>query len=172
MDHSDNPTATHPCSCETTSSASYELRTNEASCSSGPTMIHLNTLHRVTQTSPLTIMFLCVLWSLWLNSPACPDLPCLSTEGPTRKIKVLFAFSRAGSCSEAECQAARSGTAAWRCAENMDTVYRVWFAFFFFNNTALPLHLLSQLHIKLFLKLVVPRRGNKDGTKVSGCVFQ
>lgn len=90
-------------------------------------------LRREMQRQPslqLAVMLLCVLWTLRRDSLMCLELPCLSTEGPTRKIKVLFAFTRAGSCSEAECQAAESGTAAWPCAEQAeinDTVYSVWF---------------------------------------------
>lgn len=69
------------------------------------------------QRQPSLQLAMTVLWALWLKSLVHLDLPCLPTEVPTRKIKVLFAFTCAGSRSEAECQAAESGTAARPCAE-------------------------------------------------------
>lgn len=148
-DRSDSPTATHPHSCETTSSARYEEshtswlllpRCPSPYClfvsTTNHAMMHVSILRweiqqqQQQQQQPSPQLAVTVLWALWLNCLVCLDLPCLPTVGPTRKIKVLFAFTCAGSWSEAECQAAESGTAAWPCAEKTeinDTVYRGWY---------------------------------------------
>lgn len=39
--------------------------------------------------------------------------------GPTEKMKVLFAFACAQSCSQAEFQAAESTAVDWHCAEKV-----------------------------------------------------
>lgn len=64
---------------------------------------------------------------LWLSHEPCDWIPSCALispvyqqNGPTRKIKVPFAFTCAGSWSEAECQAAESGTAALPCAEKTE----------------------------------------------------
>lgn len=62
-----------------------------------------------------------------IEFPCVSQSPLFTNRRLTRKIKVLFAFTCAGSWSEAECQAAERSTAAWRCAEKTeinDTVYR------------------------------------------------
>lgn len=58
-----------------------------------------------------------------LASPVYPPM------GPTGKMKVLFAFACVRSCSQAECQAAESATAAWRCAEKVAVNNRLFTVF-------------------------------------------
>lgn len=49
---------------------------------------------------------------LRLNSPVCFNPPVYQPMGLTRKMKVLFAVACVRSCSQTECQAAESATAA------------------------------------------------------------
>lgn len=110
MDHSDNPTSSHPHSCETTSSACPGDRTSHIQrllslCHQSLLLMPLNYRlsydshdlecalrdEKTTTTSSLQLT-VTLLWALWLNSLVPLHLPCLPTEGPTRKNQSALCF--------------------------------------------------------------------------------
>lgn len=91
MDRSDNPTATHPHSYETTSSACYELRTSHISCPSDHVMIRVSVYcaERCNNSHPCSsLLCYCVSYEPCDWIPSCASIsPVYQQKGQPGKSK-------------------------------------------------------------------------------------